>query len=94
LEIRPRLIQEMGERKGRLILSASSGRQMAIGSDELKGMLFTHYLLDAWGNGNKKLVGDCFEQVRENVRRAAKQLGSTQEPAEFGDQNVDVILKP
>ena len=94
LEIRPRLIQEMGERKGRLILSASSGRQMAIGSDELKGMLFTHYLLDAWGNGNKKLVGDCFEQVRENVRRAAKHLGSTQEPMEFGDQNMDILLKP
>src|SRR6266540_1308884 len=93
LEIRPRLIQEMGERGGRVILSASSGRQVAIGSDEIKGGLFTHYLLNAWGDGSRRLLTDCFEDAREQVRRAANRLGSAQDPARFGDQNLDVILK-
>jgi uncharacterized lipoprotein YajG len=93
LEIRPRFIQEMGERGGRVILSASSGRQIAIGSEEVKGGLFTHYLLKAWSEaGNKRLIADCFEQIWDNVRRAANKLGSTQEPTKYGDQNVDVIL--
>jgi hypothetical protein len=93
LEIRPRFIQEMGERGGRVILSASSGRQIAIGSEDVKGGLFTHYLLKAWSDaGNKRLIADCFEQVWDNVRRAANKLGSTQEPTKYGDQNVDVIL--
>jgi hypothetical protein len=94
LEIRPRFMQEMGERGGRVILSASSGRQVAIGSEDIKGGLFTHYLLAAWGDGSKRLLTDGFDDAREQVRRAANQLGSTQEPARFGDQNVDVILKP
>ncbi len=94
LEIRPRYMQEMGESGGRVILSASSGRQMAIGSEEVKGGLFTHYLLLAWGDGSKRLLTDGFDDASEKVRRAANQLGSTQEPAKFGDQNVDVILKP
>ncbi len=93
LEIRPRLIQDMGERGGRVILSASSGRQVAIGSDEIKGGLFTHYLLNAWGDGSRRLLTDCFEDAREQVRRAANRLGSAQDPARFGDQNLDVILK-
>jgi uncharacterized caspase-like protein len=93
LEIHPRYIQEMGQRGGRVILSASSGRQIAIGSEEVKGGLFTHYLLNAWSEaGNKRLIADCFEKVWDDVRRAANQLGSSQEPTKYGDQNVDVIL--
>jgi hypothetical protein len=92
LEIRPRFVQEMGERGGRVILSASSGRQIAIGSDEIKGGLFTHYLLKSWADGSRRLLTDCFEDAREQVRRAANKLGSTQEPSKYGDQNVDVIL--
>jgi hypothetical protein len=92
LEIRPRFVQEMGERGGRVILSASSGRQIAIGSDEIRGGLFTHYLLKSWADGTRRLLTDCFDDAREHVRRAANKLGSTQEPAKFGDQNVDVIL--
>jgi hypothetical protein len=88
----PRIIQEMGAQGGRVILTASSGRQVAIGSDEIKGGLFTHYLLAAWGNGNRRLLSDSFEDAKEQVRRAANRLGSTQEPTKFGDQNVDVIL--
>jgi hypothetical protein len=67
---------------------------VAIGSEDIKGGLFTHYLLAAWGDGSKRLLTDGFDDAREQVRRAANQLGSTQEPARFGDQNVDVILKP
>jgi len=93
LEIRPRLIQQLGEQSGRVILSASSGRQMAIGSDEIKGSLFTHYLLDAWGDGSQRLLSDQFEEARYQVRRESNRLGSLQEPAKFGDQNVDVVLK-
>ena len=93
LEIRPRLIQEMGERGGRVILSASSGRQVAIGSVDIKGGLFTHYLLGAWADGSKRMLSDSFEDAKEQVRRAANRLGSTQEPAKFGDQNLDVVLK-
>jgi hypothetical protein len=93
LEIRPRFIQEMGERGGRVILSASSGRQIAIGSEEVNGGLFTHYLLKAWSEANnRRLIADCFEQVWDDVRRAANKLGSAQEPSKYGDQNVDVIL--
>jgi uncharacterized caspase-like protein len=92
LEIRPRFIQEMGERGGRVILSASTGRQIAIGSEEFKSGLFTHFLLQAWSDGGKRLVSDCFEQVWDNVRRAANRLGSTQEPSKFGDQNIDVLF--
>jgi len=94
LEVRPRFMREMGERGGRVILSASSGRQVAIGSEDLKGALFTHYLLKAWGDGSKPLLNNCFEDVREHVQRAANKLGSTQEPVKYGDQNVDIILKP
>jgi len=93
LEIRPRLIQEMGERSGRVILSASSGRQVAIGVDEIKGGLFTHYLLNAWGDGSRRLLSDCFDDAREQVRRAANRLGSTQEPAKFGDRNLDILFR-
>jgi hypothetical protein len=93
LEIRPRFIQEMGEHGGRVILSASSGSQIAIGSEEVKGGLFTHYLLKAWSEaGNKRLIADCFKQVWDDVRRAANKLASAQEPSKYGDQNVDVIL--
>lgn len=93
LEIRPRVIREMGEKGGRVILSASTGRQMAIGSKEIKGSLFTHFLLDAWGDGSKRLLSNCFDDAREQVRRAANRLGSTQEPTRYGDQNLDVILQ-
>jgi uncharacterized caspase-like protein len=93
LEIRPRLIQQLGEKGGRVILSASSGRQMAIGSEEIKGGLFTHYLLNAWADGSQKLLSDRFDEAIYQVRRASNQLGSLQEPTKFGDQNVDVILK-
>jgi uncharacterized caspase-like protein len=93
LEIRSRLIQEMGERGGRVILSASSGRQVAIGSDEIKGGLFTHCLLDAWADGSRRLLSECFEDTREQVRRAANRLGSTQEPSKFGDRNCDIVFR-
>jgi hypothetical protein len=83
----------MGERGGRVILSASSGRQVAIGSVDIKGGLFTHYLLGAWADGSKRMLSDSFEDAKEQVRRAANRLGSTQEPAKFGDQNLDVVLK-
>lgn len=93
LEIRPRFIQQLGEKSGRAILSASSGRQMAIGSEEIRGGLFTHYLLASWGDGSRHLLSAQFEEARDQVRRASRQLGSLQEPAKFGDQNVDVVLK-
>ena len=93
LEIKPRLIQQLGEKGGRVILSASSGRQMALGSEEIKGGLFTHYLLNAWGDGSDRLLSEQFDEAKYQVRRASNQLGSLQEPAKFGDQNVDVILK-
>jgi len=93
LEIRPRLIQTLGEKGGRVILSASSGRQMAIGSDEIGGALFTHYLLSAWGDGTERLLSERLDEASYQVRRASNRLGSLQEPAKFGDQNVDVILK-
>jgi len=93
LEIRPRLIKQLGEKGGRVILSASSGRQMAIGSEEIKGGLFTHYLLNAWADGSQRLLSDRFDEATYHVRRASNQLGSLQEPVRFGDQNVDVILK-
>jgi uncharacterized caspase-like protein len=93
LEIRPRIIREMGERGGRVILSASTGRQMAIGSEDIKGALFTHYLLEAWGDGTRPLLSSCFEDVKDQVRRASNRLGSMQEPVKFGDMNVDVVMK-
>ena len=93
LQIRPRFVQQMGETQGRVILSASAGRQIAIGSDEIKGGLFTHYLLESWGDGKGRLLSDRFKDAREQVRRAANRLGSTQEPSKYGDQNVDVLLK-
>ncbi|MCX5643622.1 MAG: caspase family protein [Phycisphaerae bacterium] len=93
LEIRPRSIQMLGEKGGRVILSASSGRQMAIASEEIKGGLFTHYLLNAWADGSQQLLSERFEEARDQVRRASNRIGSYQEPAKFGDQNVDVILK-
>jgi WD40 repeat protein len=92
LELRPRLIQKMGQEGGRVVLSASSGRQMAICSEEIKGALFTHYLLKAWGTGTGRLLTDGFDEARDAVRRAANQLGSTQEPAKYGDQNIDVTF--
>jgi len=42
------------------------------------------------------LISRCIsnEQIAQNhVRRASSDLGSFQEPAKFGDQNIDVILK-
>jgi uncharacterized caspase-like protein len=93
LEVRPRLIQQLGERGGRVVLSASSGRQMAIGSQEIKGGLFTHYLLKAWGDGSQRLLSERFDEAKDQVRRASNAIGSYQEPAKFGDQNLDIILK-
>jgi uncharacterized caspase-like protein len=93
LEIRPRLIQELGQRGGRVILSASTGRQMAIGSAEIGGGLFTHYLLESWADGSRPLLSDRFQDAREQVRRASNRLGSFQEPTKFGDENIDVILR-
>ncbi len=93
LEIRPKLIQQLGERSGRTILSASSGRQIAIGADDLKGGLFTHYLLRSWGDGTRPLLSEGFEEAREQVRRSANRLGSTQEPAKSGDRNLDILFR-
>ena len=94
LEIRSRFMQEMGERGGRVILSASTGRQMAIGSETIQGGLFTHYLLTSWGDGGKSMLIGGFDDAREQVQRAANKLGSTQEPVRFGDQNVDIQIRP
>jgi len=105
LEIRPKVIQRMAENPGRVILSASSGRQVAIATDAVEkadadqpkeiinGALFTHYLLHALGDGTQPLVKGSFVQAREKTRRAANALGSWQEPQMFGDKNLDVILK-
>jgi hypothetical protein len=98
LQIRQRAIQEMGTRRGRVILSASSGRQVALAaekveSEEIRGALFTHYLLKALDDGRKPLVKECFQQAWEKVRRSANLLGSTQEPQRFGDANVDVLFR-
>ena len=93
LEIRSRSIQEMGKKAGRTILSASSGRQMAIASDELKGSLFTQYLIRSWGDGSRPLLSECFEDAQDGVQRAANRLGSTQIPAKYGDVNIDIILQ-
>ena len=94
LVIRPRLIQEMGQRGGRVILSASSGRQLALSSAEIEGGLFTRNLLEAWGDGSEQLLSPVvFEEVWDKVRRGANRLGSTQEPARFGDRNAGIILK-
>lgn len=93
LEIRPRSIQKLGEKGGRAILSASSGRQMAIGSEAINGSLFTYYLFDAWKDGSERLLSDGFDEAKYKVRRASNDLGSFQEPVRFGDQNIDVILK-
>ena len=97
LEVRPRMIQDMGTRKGRIILTASSGRQVAIATDEIEGEeinggIFTHYLLKALGDGHKRLVKDCFEEAWNRTRRSARLVGSTQEPQMFGDANVDVVF--
>ena len=94
LEIRPRSMQKLGEKGGRVILSASSSRQMAIGSEEIKGSLFTHYLLSSWGDGTKRLLSEGFDEARYQTRRASNDLGSLQEPAKFGDSNLDIVLKP
>jgi len=67
---------------------------MAIGSADIGGGLFTHYFIQALGNGRRRLVGECFDEVWDKVRRAANQLGSTQEPQKFGDANVDVLFRP
>ena len=93
LEIRHRAIQNVGEKSGRVILSASSGSQMAIESKNIEGGLFTHHLLQSWGDGDKGLLSDTFNDARYQVRRSSNQLGSYQEPAKFGDPNVDLILK-
>ena len=94
LTILPKAIENMGTRPGRIILSASSGRQVAISSQELQGSLFTHYLLKNLGNGTKPLVGGCFEKTWDDVRRKAKALtAALQEPQKLGDANVDVIFK-
>jgi hypothetical protein len=62
-------------------------------NDEVRGALFTHYLLKALDDGRKPMVKECFQQAWERVRRSANLLGSTQEPQRFGDSNVDVILR-
>ncbi len=93
LEIRPRSIRKMGKRAGRTILTASSSRQMAIASDELKGSLFTQYLIRSWGDGTRPLLSECFEDAQDTVQRAANSLGSTQIPAKYGDVNIDIILQ-
>ena len=90
LDIRPRSIRQLGERRGRVILSASSGRQIAIGSEEIAGGLFTHYLLQAWEAEDTGLLTGGFDNAKYEVRRASNQLGSYQEPVKFGDRNLDI----
>jgi len=84
---------EACEKSGRVILSASSGQQVAIASEALHGGLFTHHLIEAWGNGQRRLLSEGFEDAREAVRRAATGLGSSQEPTRLGDQNLDITFK-
>lgn len=93
LEIRPRQIQEMGSRTGRIILTASSGRQVALSSPDFEAGLFTHYLLNNLGDGDKLLLRDCFEGVWDSVRRKAAEMGSWQEPQKFGDANIDIMFR-
>ncbi len=92
IEIVPRGPQTLGESSGRIVLTASSGRQMALSSEDRKGGLFTHYLLTYLDKGRKQLVGDCFRYVQDRVQREALRLGTQQKPRKFGDQNVDVIF--
>jgi uncharacterized caspase-like protein len=91
-EIRPGSLQSLGGKGGRVVLSASSGRQMAIGSEEFKSGLFTHHLLNAWSDGSQRLLSGRFDEAASKVREASNQLGSLQEPAKFGDKKADVIL--
>ena len=92
LVIQPKTIREMGEKTGRVILTASSGRQVALGSAEFEGGVFTHYLLAAWGDGKKRLLTTCFDDVQDKVLRKANKEGSTQEPQKYGDMNMDIGL--
>lgn len=93
LQIRRKAIHNLGSHRGRIILSASSGRQMALGSEDVKGSLFTKSLIKNLGNGSYLLLKDCFPLVRNEVRRKANELGSTQEPEVYGDQNIDIMFK-
>jgi uncharacterized caspase-like protein len=95
LVIQPRILEDMGGQKvgiRRTVLSASSGEQMAIGSDDIKGGLFTYRLLDAWGDGSKKMLSTCFDEAKDKVRRDAIHKRSMQEPKRFGDLNVDIEM--
>jgi hypothetical protein len=92
LDVRPRGLEGMGAASGRIVLSASTGSQVALSSARLRGGLFTHYLLRVLGDGRRPLVEGCFDRVWDLVRREASKLGSWQEPQRFGDLNLDVVF--
>jgi hypothetical protein len=90
LVIRSTAIKQMGK-TGRIILTASSGRQVALGLPD-KGGVFTHFLLETWGNGKKRLLTTCFDEIRDKVSREITKTGSTQEPQKYGAKNIDILL--
>lgn len=98
LDIRPRIIHELGQRRGRIILTASSGRQVALGTEsvgdeKINGSIFTHYLLRGMTESGPYLIRDCFNWAWDRTRRASIKLGAFQEPQRFGDTNFDISLQ-
>jgi len=105
LEIRPRVYRQMGTRRGRIVLAACGGRQVAMQPKELtqdrgqppmkiEGGLFTHFLLDALNRDGQQTLTQCFTKVKDTVTRAALRLGTEQIPQAYGDEHVDIIFSP
>jgi len=92
LQIRERLIREIGTRVGRVVLSAVSGRETASVGESTSGGLFTNSLLSSWADGKRQLLSVCFEEASDQVRRAARVLGLQQNPTKYGDENIDILL--
>ena len=94
LSIRPRFVKELVRQRGRIVLTASSGKQVAVSSPTLRAGIFTHYLLRNLGNGSLPLIGEVLPKTVEDVRREVAKLthGGVQEPQAFGD-NVEVRFR-
>jgi len=94
LAIRPKSMSELAAQRHRIILSAVTGRQVAVAPRELNHSLFTYYFLQALRSEQVGTLRECYEYLHDRVRRAAKKYDATQDPQWIGQPEADVILKP
>ena len=97
IRISPTFLNDLGEGRGRVIISASDANEPSIELDEKQHGLFTYYLLEGLNHGDANgdgriTVREVYDYLYEKVARESKLAGASQHPVWKGDIRGDIVL--